>query len=386
MTFEFSFESRNGNCRQVQVEAELEQQRADLRSKRTAFEQERTHIMELHDESRNALARMAEKDARIEALLVSRTDAEVRENMKASELHQLQSHSRRIQHEIELLHQDLSSATAGCVLEDVRHGAMHSQAGGDSAQELMRLRNQVHKVAQSARLADARAYELQERLKKTEKELSAAKAAEVAAKAEVETLRESVQSAHALLRHSEGSLEKLHANADDYRVALKHANTELRALEDSLAAAKAARDEAIATACTVTMRESPRAVSCADMQHVKWSVSQTETQACGACDGAEGAALAPESSDGAACRLSVGSSAARISQRLELLEMEEAELQDQYVTFRRSLAQQQYALQQYLATGVPPAQLSLSNFLPYATMPIEHVAGCHARVGIAQER
>ena len=118
--------------------------------------------MALHDESSNAVARLAEKDSRIEALLVSRGDAETRANMKASELHLLQSHSRRIQHELELLHQELFGGSGARLLENSSMGAVPSspQVVGGSAEGLVCLRLEVHKVALSARSAEARANEL----------------------------------------------------------------------------------------------------------------------------------------------------------------------------------------------------------------------------------
>lgn len=303
--------------------------------------------MALHDESSNAVARLAEKESRIEALLVSRGDAETRANVKASELHLLQSHSRRIQHELELLHQELFGGSGARSLENSSMGAVPSlpQVVGGSAEWLVRLRHEVHKVALSARSAEARANELQEGLDRSQAELSSVKAAAAAAQAEVGALWDNVRGAQALLRDAEGNLERVHGQADDYRLALKHAHSELRALEDSLAAAKAARDEAIATACVSTMRGSPRASPCADTQGIRQTVSQIYPSA--------DYALAPESSYGAG-GLSMGSSVALISQRLELLEMEETELQEEYTTFRRKLSQQQQqqaALQHSVSAG-----------------------------------
>lgn len=370
--------------RVLQAEEDLDKQRIDLRSQRTAFEQERARIMALHDESSNAVARLAEKDSRIEALLVSRADAEARANMKVSELHLLQSHSSRIQHELELLHQELFGGATGRVMENASPGGVPSspKVVAGSAEGLVRLRHEVHRVAQSAHLTNSRAGELQERLDGSQKQLSAAKAAALAAKAEAEALWESVRGAQALLRDAEGSLERVHTQADEYRLALKHANTELRALEGSLAAAKAARDEAIATACVSTLTASPRASPCADMQAVGQNVSQTDLHAFGTCP-----SLAPESSYGAACGLSVGSSVTIISQRLDLLEMEEAELQEEYEAFRQKLLQQQVKLQQCLTPGahhhphhLTPTPLTLSckgksaivDFAPHRSMDSVH--------------
>lgn len=322
--------------------------------------------MALYDESSNAVARLAEKDSRIEALLVSRGDAEARANVKASELHLLQSHSRRIQHELDLLHQELFGGAAVRLMEEISAGPItfSPQVVGGSAEGLVRLRAEVHKVVASARVADARANELQERLDSSQKELSSTKAAAAAAQAEVGALWDNVRGAQALLRDAEGNLERVHGQADDYRLALKHANTELRALEDSLAAAKAARDEAIATACVSTMRGSPRASPCADMQLTRHTVPQTYPSA--------DYGLAPESSYGAACGVSTGSSVALISQRLELLEMEEAELQEEYMTFRRKLShqqQQQATLQQTISAG--------GNYRPHLHYPAAPILSCN---------
>lgn len=328
----------------------MEKQAADLRAQRTAFESERARIMALQDDSSVAVTQLAEKNSRIEALLVSRADAEARANAKSSELHLLQCHSRRIQHELELLQQELVANSTGTSLGAASNGTLVTlpQMVDGSAEEVVHLRKHIVKLAQSSRMAQCRAQELQDSLDSSQSELRAAKSAEAVASAEAAALRESVQTAQGLLREAEGSLDKVHGQMDEYKLALKHANTEIRCLQDSLAATKAARDEAIATACALTSRP-PASVSspCDDVTRTKQAKVRMDMPG---ADDSECSA-SQETEHVAPRQHTIDSSVAHIGQRLEMLEMEEAELQEEYAVFQRKLLQQRTALQYSLVEG-----------------------------------
>jgi hypothetical protein len=228
---------------------------------------------------------------------------------------------------------------------------------GDSAAAdgLARLRREVRKALGSARRAESSQSELQQRLAEAQHALAGAAAGAAAADAEAAALRQRVLEVQALLVEAADGRERALAQAEDCRLALKHAEGELRAAEASAAAAYAVRDDALAaTRAASQLRSTTPAALLAAPDAPVVSAPAPAASAAFMWDGSLGGT-----------GLSSGSSAAAaISQRLELLELEEAELQEDYAAFHARVRQQQAALRDGLA--VSGARWHLPGALPHA--------------------
>lgn len=350
----------------LQAASELASERAGVRAQRMELEQERARVLAMRDEAAESSAANAEKDACIERLQAVKADVEARATAHASEARLLQSQSSRLLQEFEALHADVFGCTVSLCAVTAAPGPYDSsvvalqRAGGGVAVDgegLVRLRRRVQEALRAHAVGEERRRGLQEELDKVRQELSGAKSAAAAAQAEVGALWQSVRDAQELLLEAREGRERALSQAEDCRHTLKHAEGELREAESAAAAARCARDRALA-----------------------------------ACVGQENGRLASPLRDAAAAwpeapaltsvpsQVHVGSSvssSAVIAQRLEQLEAEEGELQAEMVEFREKVARQQAQLQQSVRSGVRPAPQEAR--LQYVGLPGVSVGGSPLR-------
>eukprot|EP00892_Ulva_mutabilis_P008038 jgi/Ulvmu1/5606/UM023_0143.1 len=319
--------------------AELASERAAIRTQRIEFEQERARILALRDEMAEATSANAAKDARIERLAEAKAAAESRAASHASEAHRLEARCSRQLQELEAIHADVFGGVAPVY-------ASHTTPAGRGESEfalqrlcgegegLKRLRRRVQEVLSAHAVAEDRQRGLQAELDGMRQELLSAHAAAEASQREVGTLWQSMHDAQELLIEAREGRERALAQAEDCRLALKHAEVELREAESSAAAARAMRDRVLAAG--VGHLGGPPT---SPMHNAVWHEEPALVQ------------MSSQAHVG-----STGSSAAMIAQRLEQLEAEEGELQAEMATFREKMAQQQAQLQQSVRGGLRVVQ------------------------------
>lgn len=328
----------------MQASAELASERATLRTVRIEFEQERARILSMRDEVVEASAANAEKDARIERLLQAKADADVLASAHASEACKLQGQCGRLLQEFQALYVDVfgcmpptsvsAASTASPGSGEISVTALQCVKRG--VEGLVCLRQRVQDTLRAHVEVEGRQRRLQAEMEATQDELADAKAEAAAAQAEAGELWQRVHDAQELLLEAREGRERALAQAEDCRMALKHAEVELREAEGCAAAARMMRDRALAASAG------------------SFGVLPSSPQREGAVGWQEAPALVAVSSQ--AYVGSSVSSAAVIAQRLEQLEAEEVELQAEMVAFREKVARQQAQLRQHARGGLRTVQ------------------------------
>jgi hypothetical protein len=316
------------------AEAAVAADRAALAAQRSALEEERARALDAREAATRVLSGAAERDARIEELHRRNGEAEAVAAAAAARADLMHAQSARLLREMDALRLGLGrraatdAATAGAA---VSSAAASLQALEHEAGWLAGLRGEVEVAIKGRANAAEEASSLQGQLRHAQQKEHAAATAAAAAQQQLHGLSCALRNTQALLADADRGRERALSQAEDCRLALRHANAELRAAEAAVASRVAPvpargrtaspRGYGPATVSTSGSRRgnsAPRP-SWADV-HVLPPSSET--------------LRLPASTTSA-------SSATMITQRLEQLELEEAELQEEFRLYRERLLAQQ---------------------------------------------
>jgi hypothetical protein len=331
---------------------ELAEAHAAVCSEQQALKTERVHILAARDEAAATLARCNERNAEAEDLRTAKAAAEVAAQDAAAEAGALRAQMERLLNGVAQLRHDLGSesivATAIRPLSALQREEVW----------LAELGREVEAAVRGRAVAAAAAAAATERASTADRTSANAAATAAAAETRLVAVTAALRESQALLAEADHGRERALAQAEDCRLALRHAERELRAVE----AATAAR----ATASRGMPLRSRTTSPAPSGSHVPINSAVATLRA--VRSSSAGASLPPLSTatvlPGGSNAASSGSAAA-VTARLEHLEMEEAELQDEFRAYRERLALRQTAIHDGLRHMLQdPAKPPFSQFRP----------------------